>query len=246
MKTRRALFRLTLLTLLLPLAGCLEHDQPRATAEHLAIKNRVAIVVLADAAPRVDTIALQPTRSTHARATLGGWDVRAALQPYLAERLRGKGLTVVPLDYDPAEFAAVYASSTAYPDSQRISAALRARAAQAQADLLVVIYRQIERDFIGESVENLVGYGLVRHEGREPQAYAAVGLEAIAIDSGAVIARADGLKAVPLAADAWREAYATDDTVAIEGTGVPAVTAALTAALQGAALGAAQEAGLSH
>ncbi len=243
MTTRRALF---LMTLLLPLAGCLAHDRPRATVEHLAIKNRVAIVVLADAAPRVDTIALQPTRSTHGRATVAGWDVRAALEPYLAERFRGKGLTVVPLDYDSAEFAAVYASSTAYPDPQRVNDALRARAAQAQADLLVVVYRQVERDFIGESIENLVGYGLVRHEGREPQAYAAVGLEAIAVDGGAVIARADGLKAVPLPADAWLDAYATDDTVAIEGASLPAVTAALSAALQGAALGAAQEAGLSH
>lgn len=243
MMTRRAIL---LLTLLLPLAGCLEHDQPRATAEHLKLKNRVALVVLVDAAPRVDTIALQPTRSTHGRAALAGWDARAALEPYLAERFRGKGLAVVPLDYDPADFAAVYASSTAYPDPQRINDALRARAAQVQADLLVVLYRQVERDFIGESIENLVGYGLVRHEGREAQAYAAVGLEAVVVDSGAVIARADGLKAVPLPAGTWRDAYATDDTVAIEGDGASAAADALTAALQGAALGAAQEAGLSH
>jgi len=243
MMTRRAIL---LSILLLPLTGCLNHDQPRATAEHLQSRNRVAIVVLVDAAPRVDTIALQPTRSTHGRATLAGWDARAALQPYLAERLRGKGLTIVPLDYDPADFAAVYASSTAYPDPQRINEALRARAAQAQADLLVVLYRQVERDFVGTSIENLVGYGLVRHEGLAPQAYAAVGLEAIAVDGGAVIARADGLKAVPLPDTAWSDAYATDDTVAIEDAGAKAVADALTAALQGAALAAAQEAGLSH
>ena len=243
MKTRRAIL---LLTLLLPLTGCLEHDKPRASAEHLQIKNRVAIVVLVDAAPRVDTIALQPTSSTHGRATLAGWDVRDVLQPYLAERLRGKGLTVVPLDYDPAEFAVVYASSTAYADPQRVNDALRARAAQVQADMLVVIYRQIERDFIGASIENLIGYGLVRHEDREPQAYAAVGLEAFAVDSGALIARADGLKAAPLPVDVWRDAYATDDTVAIDGASAPAAAEALTAVLRGAALAAAQEAGLSH
>jgi len=243
MMTRRAIF---LLTLLLPLTGCLETDKPRATAEHLKLKNRVAIVVLVDAAPRVDTIALQPTRSTHGRATLAGWDVRAVLEPYLGERLRGKGISVVPLDYDPAEFAAVYASSTAYADPQRINDALRARAAQVQADMLVVVYRQSERDFIGTSIENLIGYGLVRHEDREPQAYAVVGLEAIAVDSGALIGRADGLKAVPLPVDAWRDAYATDETVGIDGASAPAVTEALTVALRGAALGAAQEAGLSH
>jgi hypothetical protein len=243
MMTRRAIL---LLTLLLPLAGCLEHDKPRATAEHLQLKKRVAIVVLVDAAPRVDTIALRPTASTHGRATLAGWDVRAVLEPYLAERLRGKGLTAVPLDYDPAEFAAVYASSTVHADLQRIKDALRSRAAQAQADMLIVIYRQSERDFIGASIENLIGYGLVRHEDREPQAYAAVGLEAIAVDSGALIGRADGLKAAPLPVDVWHDAYATDGTVDIDGASAPAVGQALAIVLRGAALSAAQEAGLSH
>jgi len=242
MMTRLALLMSTLLLL----GGCLELDKPRATAEHLQLKNRVAVVVLVDANPRVDTIALQPTRSTHGRAELAGWNAVAAIQPYLAGRLRGKGLTVVPLDYDPADYGAAYASSTAYPDPKQVSDALRARAAQAQADMLVVVYRQAERDFVGESIENLVGYGLVRHEGGAPHAYASVALEALAVDGGALLARADGSKAVPLPADAWRDAYASDGTVDIGGADAPAVADALTGALQAAVLTAAQEAGLSH
>jgi hypothetical protein len=238
--------RAVLLCLLWLLGGCLAHDMPRATPEHLQLRQRVAVVVLADPEPRMADIALQPTRSVHARLTVPGWDPRAAVEPYLASRLRGKGLEVVALDYAPTDFGAVYASSMAYPDPQRVAVPLRALAAGARADLLVVVYRQTERDFIGESVENLVGYGVVRHPGTAPQAYASVLLEAIDVPRGGLVARANGTWAAALPAEAWREEWWTGADLAPDGAQAAQLAAALTAALQGTVLAAAQEAGLSH
>lgn len=238
--------RCVMLAFLALLGGCLADDQPRATAEHLQLRNRAAIVVLVDPGPRIEGIALQPTKSVHARATLEGWDPRAVVEPYLAGRLRGKGLSVVALDYDPADYAAVYASSMAYADPKQVAAPLRALASAAGADMLIVVYRQIERDFVGESVENLAGYGVARHEGGAPHAYAAVLLEAVDVRNGGLIARASGARAAPLPEDAWREEWLGADGVAIEGPTATTLAPGLAATLEGAVLGAAQEAGLSH
>ena len=238
--------RRALLLLTLSLAGCLNVDQPRVTPEHRQLKNRAAIVVLVDPQPRLNRIALQPTRSTHGKAALAGWDARAATESYLAGRLRGMGMTVVPLAYQPADYAAVYASSQAYANPPLVHPALRTLAAAGKVDMLVIVYRQAERDFVGESIENLVGYGFVQHEGGGANAYAAVRLEAMDVDSGSVIGFSDGLQQSPLAADAWQDSYASDDVVPIDGAAAPAFVDALTRALQGAVLTAAQETGLSH
>ena len=238
--------RRALLLLTLTLAGCLNVDQPRVTPEHRQLKNRAAIVVLVDPQPRLNRIALQPTKSTHGKAALDGWDARVATESYLAGRLRGMGMTVVPLAYQPTDYAAVYASSQAYANPPLVHPALRTLAAAGNVDMLVVVYRQVERDFVGESIENLVGYGVVQHEGGSANAYATVRLEAMDVASGAVIGFADGMQQSPLAADAWQDSFASDDIVAIDGAAAPAVVDALTRALQAAVLTAAQEAGLSH
>ncbi len=235
-----------LLLLTLSLAGCLNLDQPRVTPEYRQLKNRAAIVVLVDPQPRLNRIALQPTRSTHGKAALAGWDPAAAIVPYLAGRLRGMGMTVVPLDYQPADYAAVYASSQAYANPPQIHPALRTLAAAQQVDMLVMVYRQVDRDFVGASIENLVGYGFVQHEGGGANAYAAVRLEALAVDTGAVIGFSDGLQQSPLPADAWQDSFASDGEVPIAGAAAPDFVAALTTALQAAVLTAAQETGLSH
>lgn len=239
--TRRALLLLSLL-----LAGCLNLDQPRVTPEHRQLKNRAAVVVLVDPAPRLGRIALQPTQSTHGKAALPGWDPAAAIAPYLAGRLRGMGLTVVPLEYRAADYSAVYASSQAYPNPPLIHASLRTLAAAHDVDMLVIVYRQADRDFVGESIENLVGYGVVQHEGGGTNAYAAVKLEALDVAHGTVIGFSDGFSQAPLAADAWRDAYASDGEVDIEPAAAPALAESLTTALQAAVLTAAQETGLSH
>lgn len=239
--------RYAILLLPLLLAGCLNADQARVTPEYRQLKNRAAIVVLVDPQPRLVQLALQPTESTHTRAVLPGWQPETVIGSYLAERMRGKGLTIVPLPYEATDFKGLYTSSAAYADTARIRDQLCAMAAAAKVDMLVVVYRLVQRDFVGDSVENLVGYGLLRHTGGGPQAYAALYVEALDVSQQSVIGNSDGLKAVPLDADAWRESYGQDaEEVAISAADAPAIISALTSALHSAVLTAAQEAGLSN
>lgn len=228
------------------LAGCLNVSQPRVTPEHRQLKNRAAVLVLVDPQPRVNRIALQPTQSTHGRARLAGWDADAAVRPYLAGRLQGMGMSVVPFTASAVDFAPVYASSQAYPNPALVRAAVRAQAVAQQVDMVVTVYRQVERDYVGESIENLVGYGLVQHEGGGANAFACVRVEAYDVASDAVIGYADGCRSAPLPPDSWQAAWNSDDEIPIDGAAAEPLSATLTTALQAAALTAAQEAGLSH
>lgn len=228
------------------LAGCLNVSQPRVTPEHRQLKKRAAVVVLLDARPRLNHIALQPTRSTHGRADLPGWDVEQAVAPYLAQRLQGMGMSVVPVNLSGVDFKPVYASSQAYPNPKLVRPAVRERAAAQNVDMVVTVYRQVERDYVGESIENLVGYGLVRHEGGGAHAFGCVRVEAYDVASDAVIGYADGCRSAPLAADSWQETWQSDGEVAIHATHAAALQETLTGVLQAAVLTAAQETGLSH
>jgi hypothetical protein len=243
---RRVLFTLALAGTSVLLAGCLNLSQPRVTTEHRQLKNRAAVVVLVDARPRLDRIALQPTRSTHGKAVVAGWDARTVIGPYLAQRLQGMGLTVVPFAYAPAEYAAVYASSQAYPNPTPVRERIRALASAQQVDMVVTVYRQLARDYVGESIENLVGYGLVQHEGGGTQAYACVRVEAYDVRSDGVIGYADGCRSGALPPDIWQAAWTSDGLVTIDEPAATTVAAAMSDALQAAVLTAAQEAGLSH
>jgi len=243
---RRVLLSLALAGMSVLLAGCLNVSQPRVTPEHRQLKNRAAVVVLVDAQARLDRIALQPTRSTHGRAAVAGWDARATIEPYLAQRLKGMGMTVVPFAYEPAEYAAVYASSQAYPNPTLVRERLRALAQAQQIDMVVSVYRQLERDYVGDSIENLVGYGLVQHEGGDAQAFACVRVEAYDVLSDAVIGYADGCRNGALPPDTWQASWASDEVVSIAGPAAATVAEAMRNALQAAVLTAAQEAGLSH
>lgn len=228
------------------LAGCLNAHQPRVTPEHRQLKSRAAVLVLVDARPRLAGISRQPTQSTHGQADVAGWDARSAIEPYLAQRLGGMGLSVVPFAYEPADYAAIYASSQAYPNPTSLRPRLRALAQAADVDMLVTVYRQLERDYVGASIENLVGYGLVRHEEGDAQAFACVRVEAYDVLSDAVIGFADGCRSGALPPDTWQAAWASEETVAIDGAAADTVSTALTQTLQAAVLTAAQEAGLSH
>ncbi len=243
---RRVLLTFALAGAGLLLAGCLGGSQPRVTPEHRQLKNRAAVLVLVDAQPRLNRLAQQPTRSTHGRAAVAGWDATAVLAPYLAKRLQGVGLTVVPFAYDPADYAAIYASSEAYPNPAPVRARLRELAQAQKIDMLVSVYRQVERDYVGSSIENLVGYGLVQHEGTGAHAFACVHVEAYDVHSDAVIGYADGCRSEPLPPDVWQDAWTSDAVVPIDGPSATTVSAAMSTVLQAAVLTAAQETGLSH
>lgn len=240
--------RLLLLAGVAALAGCLNATQSRVTAEHRQLNNRVGIVVLLDGAPALHQIALEATKSTRTAARLAAWDVQSTVGDFLAQRLRGKGMEVVGFRYDPAEFSVAYDNAWSYPWPDRIRERLCALGVAQQVDMLVVVYRLADEDFVADSVENLVGYGVVRHaRSGDTHAYALVYVEALDVSNGGVIGESEGLKAIALPADLWREDYAVDRTpLAIGGEDGVQLAAAITDALTGAVLTAAQEAGLSN
>lgn len=239
---------LPLVLLALVLAGCLDFTQPRVTNEHRQVLNRVGVVVLLPPQPRLHEIAATATASTTGGALLADWDVAATVGGFLGERLAGKGLAVRSLHYDPAAFADAYDSSVGYPRPERVRERLAALGAGQGVDMVVTVYRQTIADFIGASVEHLVGYGVVRHAtAPAAHAFGSVHLEAVAAGSGAVLGAADGQHAVALPAAVWRPRYATEDeALPIDEREAAPLRAAVHEALLGAVRLAAQEAGLSH
>ncbi|MGD9601934.1 MAG: hypothetical protein AB7O21_12510 [Gammaproteobacteria bacterium] len=228
------------------LVGCLNLKQSRVTPEHRQLKNKVAVVVLMDPAPRVHHIQRSAIDSTATTLALPGWDVRRSVGEYLAQRMRGMALDVRAAPYTTDEFPTPYDSSMAYPAFLRLRPVLGEWAARQGLDMVVVVYRQAEEDFIGESVENLIGYGIARHADERTDAYAAIYLEALDTE-GRLVGNSDGVKTLSLDASAWRAEFDVDRTpVAVTGADAEQLTAVITQVLHDAVLTAAQEAGLSH
>ncbi len=238
--------KIWLVALVIGLVGCLDLKQVRVTPEYRALKNKVGIVVLLDPAPRVHHMQLSVMDSTATTLDLPGWNVQAAVTNFLTQRMRGMSLDVKAVTYQRDAFPPPYDSSMAYPNLERMRPALGAWAAAQGLDMVVVVYRQVEQDFIGDSVENLLGYGVVRHGEARTDAYAMVSLEALDTE-GRVIGNSDGQKDVPMENDLWRDEFNVDKTpVAVTGPAADALTAKISQALLDAVLVAAQEAGLSH
>lgn len=247
MKFRPERTRLVLMLLVpLVLGGCLNLHQARVTAEHRQLKNKAGIVVLVDPAPRLHHLQLSVLQSTAGSLEIPGWNAREVVTSYLAERMRGMTLDVKQVSYDGLTFPSPYDSSMAFPAFERMRAPLGAWAAEQGLDMVVVVYRQASEDFIGESIENLIGYGLARHAEERTDAYAAVYLEALDT-SGRLMGNSDGLKSLPLDESLWRPEFSVDkQTVTVSGAAGKALREQIAQALKDAVLLAAQEAGLSH
>ncbi len=238
--------KIWLMVLVMGLVGCFDLKQARVTPEHRQLKNKVGIVVFLEAAPRLQHLQLSALESTVATLDLPGWNARAVITEFLGQRMRGMGLEVKPVTYATDTFPNPYDSSMAYPNLERMRPALGAWAASQGLDMVIAVYRQAEQDFIGDSVENLIGYGVVRHGEVRTDAYAMLYLEALDTEGG-LIGNSDGQKALAVEDKLWRADFNVDKTsVAISGPVANALTAKISQALMDAVLTAAQEAGLSH
>ena len=240
--------RLALVCAVVLLTACAKRPDYRVTAEHRQINNRAAIVVLQDPEARLQFVAQQPTRSTQARAVVEGLDANADIRRFLGPRLKGKGLTVVPFEYDPQAFARVYGSSMAFAAPGQVRDELCAQAGAQQVDMLVAVYRQAAKDIVEGSVENLVGYGLVRHElTGQVHAYANISLEALTTKSCTLVGNSDASRSQPVEASLWQAGFDTDRArLELAGEAAVALRKSITPVLLDAVMSAAQEAGLSN
>jgi hypothetical protein len=238
--------KIWLMLLMIGLVGCLNLKQARVTPEHRQLKNKVGIVVFLEPAPRLRHLQLSALESTASTLKLPDWNVQAVVTEFLTQRMHGMGLEVKPATYASDTFPSPYDSSMAYPNLERMRPALGSWAEAQGLDMVVAVYRQAEQDFIGDSIENLIGYGLVRHSQVRTDAYAMIYLEALDTE-GRLIGNSDGQKALAVEDKFWRADFDVDKAgVEISGPVAKALTANISQALLDAVLTAAQEAGLSH
>ena len=246
-KVEFAMKKLWWVVFALSLTGCLDFKQARVTPEHRQLKNNVAIVSFLNPAPTLQHLQLSAKDSTLTTGQLAGWDANQVATEFMTKRLRAMTLTVKQVAYDRAQLPNPYDSSMAYPNLDRMRPALAKWGAAHGLDMVIAIYRQADKDFIGTSIENLIGYGIVRHGDERTDAYALLYLEAIDTAGGSRIGNSDGMKAIEVANALWHDAYSVDKTpVPIARADSKAVGKILTQVLTDALTSAGQEAGLSN
>jgi hypothetical protein len=241
---RKLFFALVAVTL----SGCLfDVNQARVTPEYRQLKNKTSILVFLDPAPRLHHLQLSTLDSTATTAELEGWDAGALVTQFLAQRMRKMGLEVKALPYARSDFPNPYDSSMAYANLERMRGAIAEWGKAHDLDLVAVVYRLVEKDFIGDSIENMLGYGLVRHADERTGAYAAIYLEVIDTDNGLVVGNSDALKNTPIDNAIWDDEYNVDKTpVSITGDKAAQLLPLVTQALTDAVMLAAQESGISN
>ena len=233
--------------ILLALAGCPNFKDARVTPEHRQRLNKAAVVVFLDADPILQHLQLSVKETTLTTGPVAGWDVRQLTKVFLLKRMKGMGLTVKSIPYTTKDFPSPYDSRWTYPNPPRMRQALAHWGAVNDVNMVVAVYRQVDQDFIGHSIENLNGYGIVKHQEERVDAYADVYMEVINSDDGGVIGNVGAQETVALDKQAWRAAYDVDKTpVAISGADAKLLVAKLDEVLTKALQTAAQEVGLSH
>ncbi|MBI2803182.1 MAG: hypothetical protein HYX63_23425 [Gammaproteobacteria bacterium] len=232
---------------LLALAGCLNFKEARVTPEHRQLLNKAAVVVFLDADPILQHLQLSVKETTATTAHVEGWNARQLTEDFLLKRMKGMGLSVKSVPYTTKDFPSPYDSRWTYPNPPRMRQALAHWGAVHDVNMVVAVYRQVDQDFIGHSIENLNGYGIVKHEEERIDAYTDVYMEVINSDDGGVIGNVDSKETVALDPSLWRATYDVDKTpVAITGAEAQAVVGKLTEVLTKALQTAAQEVGLSR
>lgn len=242
--------KLLVAMVLVVLAGCFDVKNARVSSDQAALIGTVGVVTLLTEAPTIHYGAQAVTHTNDTLAALPGWSAHTAVTAYMNQRLKGKGFKPVEIPVDAAtrqELEAAYDNPWAYPRPERIRDRLYALGVANNADMVVVVYRQVTKDFIGESkVENVRGYGLYNSYFSKPHVYAAVFMEALDARHGSLIGSSEGQKSVELPAELWHDDYATAKTPKIPDTDVGPVTRLVQDTLLAAVLAAAQETGVSH
>jgi hypothetical protein len=242
--------RLLLLCLIAPLTACLSSglnlnllgDNVRMTPEHAQTIKTAGVISFVEPQPRIHFVSSSMQESNLKPANLNDWDARATITGLMEERLRQKGFTVVPID-PKMTVKEAYSSSASFAEPERIRAQLSAIGKAYNVDMLVVVYRQQVRDFVGDSSQKVISYGLYkRHAESEVYAYSAVYIEALNVNKGYVLGKSDGEVKVKLAPEAWEDKFESGDGPFRLNAARDEVIKALTSST----MIAAQEAGLSN
>lgn len=196
-----------LIALALLLAGCLNvvSGGVRMNEVHQQIYSTVGVINLLDKQPRIQYRAQDARESVSRSFTLTDWSTDTFVRPLVTERLATRDFAARQLPATDA-LADAYTSSTSFATPQGVRETLAEMGKRAGVDLVVVVYRQSTRDFISDSNENVVGYGVFNGHNATPHAFAVVYVEAIDVNHGRQIAQSDGFLASALGESFWRPA----------------------------------------
>ena len=236
------------------LAGCLSKsldlnfggDSARMTPEHAQFIKKAGVVSVIEQHARTQFVASSLKESNHETLVLRDFHPRKFTTEVLEARLRQMGFTVVPIEAN-ISLADAYSSSGSFADPGRVRTQLIAIGQQHRVDMLVVAYRQMVRDFVDDSSQRVIGFGLYkRHSSETPYAYAAVHIEALNINKDYVMGKANGTTKIALDGSAWRREFETDASPLHLGTDGLGTGEKIKKALRDATIIAAQEAGVSN
>ena len=254
-----------LLALSLTLAGCYHYDislpkigldmnlrnllgdDVRMTPEHAMFIESAAVISLLEPQPRVQWVGSNLKESNLESLQIDDWEATSTIVGLMEARLKQKGFTVVGINNDISAKDA-YTSSGSFAEPERVRKRLLAAGNARGVDMLVVIYRQQVRDFISDSSQKVTGYGLFkRHSDHDVYAYGVVQVEALNVQKGFVMGKADAEVKVPLDTRAWQENFETDEgPIRLSPVRSDVVREGIIKAISDATMIAAQEAGISN
>ena len=228
--------RLLLLGISVSLSGCLSSnlginlggDNVRMTKEHAQLIEKAGVISFIEAQPRVHFVSSSLKESNLESLVIGDWDATTAITNLMEGRLRQKGFKVVDVD-SGIPFADAYSSSASYAEPDRLHDRLLAAGRRAGVDMLI-------------------SYGLYkRHTEGGPYAYSAVQVEALNVNKGYVLGKADGTVKMELDDSAWQQNFETDKgPLRLSPVRADSVREKVIETLLNATMIAAQEAGISN
>jgi len=248
--------RLVLLGITLLVSGCLgsglnldflKSDSVRMTPEHTQFIKTAGVVSFVDVQPRVHFVSSSFKESNLESMVFDDWDANATITELMEKRLRQKGFTVIPVDAR-IPLADAYSSSASFAEPDRLRNRLILAGKRAGVDMLVVVYRQLTRDFITKSSQKVLGYGLYkRHNEDGVYTYGSVYVEVLNVNKGYVLGKANGTVKLDLDSTAWQQNFETDEgPIRLSRVHGDYVRAKVVEALTTATMIAAQETGVSN
>jgi len=227
--------------------GNLLGDDVRMTPEHAMFVESAAVISLIEPQPRVHWVGSNLKESNLETLQIDGWEATSTITALMEERLKQKGFTVVGINNDISAKDA-YSSSGSFAEPERVRKRLLAAGNARGVDMLVVIYRQQVRDFMSDSSQKVTGYGLFkRHSEHDVYAYGVVQVEALNVQKGFVMGKADAEVKVALDTRSWQENFQTDDgPLRLSPVRSDVVSEGIIKAISDATMIAAQEAGISN
>ena len=222
-------------------------DEIRMTPEHMMFVKTAAVISLVEQQPRLQWAGPDLKQSNLESLVLDDWNAMDVTKSLIEARLKQKGIAVVGINNDLTAKEA-YSSSASFAEPQRVRNRLLAAANARGVDMLVVLHRQQVRDFMTDSSQKVIGYGLFkRHSKDDVYAYGVVHIEAINVERGDVMGRSDAEVKVALGSDTWQQNFETDDgPFRLSPVRSTKIRDGIIKALSDASMIAAQEAGISN